>query len=254
MGPKIQEILRVLVFSALRVVDAGLITVTFGLAAVAGLNEHTWATTAEFLSSKVSLSSCVLLAAAILMCYGVFSVCGLYKSKRISAKHAEVGDIFLAMTLSTAGIWLEGKLFSIQVVTPYFLVAFLALGSILIISTRLLLRYILGSIRKRGRNLHHILVLGTNLRAIAFGQKLASALDLGYRLLGFVDDDWQGMERFRKTGFRVVCGYGDLAEFLRHNVVDEIAIFAVACSAARRPDGVAGNAGILLRFDTDISI
>ena len=39
-------------------------------------------TMAGFLASKVSLSNCVLFVIAILMCYAVFSLSGLYQSKR----------------------------------------------------------------------------------------------------------------------------------------------------------------------------
>jgi len=255
MGPRLSEVARAIALNALRVMDLTFIMLAFGLGAVTSLNTLNWTTSADFLSSKVSLSSCILFAIAILLSYAAFSACGLYKSKRMSTKRAEVADVLRAMTLSTACLALEGRLFSISVVTLHFLVAFWFFGSSAVIFTRFLLRFILGAIRMRGRNLHHILVLGTNLRAIEFARKIVATPDRGYRLLGFVDSDWSGMEPFGNTGFHLACSYDDLPEFLRHNVVDEVAIYLPLRSFYERAAQIARLAkqhGILLRFDSNI--
>ena len=255
MGPKIHEIMRGIVFNALRVADIGLIMLSFGLAAALSINAGKWTTIEGFFASKVSLSSCVLFAIAVLLCHAMFSVSGLYQSKRMSTKRSEAADVLRAMTFSTASLWCEGKLFSILVMTPYFLVVFWAIGSASVTVMRLLLRSVLGLIRKRGRNLHHVLVLGTNARAIKFGRKVNGMPDRGYRLVGFVDNDWPRIEEFKATGFRLACDYDGLAEFIRHNVVDEVAIYVPLRSFYERAAEIAKLAeqhGILLRFDTDI--
>src|ERR1700757_4892137 len=171
MGPKIQEIMRGIVFRALRITDIGLIMLSFGLAAVLSINAGKWTTIASFFASKVSLSSCALFAIAILLCHGIFSLCGLYESKRLSTRGSEAAEVLSAMTLSTACLWCEGTLFSISVMTPYFLLAFWTIGTVVVIATRMLLRYVLGAIRKRGRDLHHVLVLAPTARAIDFGHR-----------------------------------------------------------------------------------
>lgn len=255
MGPKIREIMRGIVVKALRAADIGIIMLSFGLAAALSVNAGKWTTIANFLASKVSLSSCVLFAIAMLVCNGTFSLSGLYQSKRMSTRSSEVADVLRAMTFSTVCLWLEGKLFSILLITPYFLVLFWATGSALIVFMRLLLRSVLGGVRRRGRNLHHVLVLGTNVRAIEFGRRINGMPERGYRLVGFVDDDWPGMEEFRATGFRLACNYNGLAELLRHNVVDEVAIYLPLRSFYERAAQIAKLAerhGILLRFDTRI--
>ncbi|HXW57731.1 MAG TPA: sugar transferase [Candidatus Cybelea sp.] len=225
----------------------------FGAAAIVSINAGKWTRIATVLANKVSLSSCGLFAIAILLCHGVFSLCGLYESKRMSTKAAEAGEVLRAMTLSTACLWFEGRLFSILIITPYFLVAFWAIGSVAVIATRMLLRYVLDGIRARGGNLHHVLVLGTNARAVNFVRRIQAVPERGYRLLGFVDDDWLGMEEFKAAGFPLACEYEDLPEFLRHNVVDEVAIFLPLRSFYERAAEIARLAehhGILLRFDT----
>jgi exopolysaccharide biosynthesis polyprenyl glycosylphosphotransferase len=239
----------------LRVADIALIMASFGFSAMVSIHPGKWTSIGTVLASKVSLWSCALLAIAILMCYGFFSLCRLYESKRLSTKHDEAVDVLRAMAVSTACLWLAGRLFSISILTSYFLFAFFLTGSVLIIVMRLVLRYALGAIRKRGCNLHHVVVLGTNARAIAFGRRIETMPDRGYRLLGFVDDPWPGLEDFDATGFRLACSYAGLPEFLRQNVVDEVAIYLPLRSFYQRAEEMAKLAehhGILLRFDSEI--
>jgi exopolysaccharide biosynthesis polyprenyl glycosylphosphotransferase len=247
--------MRTIVSNALRVADVALIMLSFGSAVVLSINAGQWTTIASFFESKVSLSSCVLFAIAILLCHAMFSLSGLYKSKRLSTKISEAADVLRAMTFSTGCLWCEGRLFSILVMKPSFLLAFWAIGSLVVIISRLLLRYVLGRIRKRGRNLHQVLVLGTNARAVGFARMIEAMPERGFQLLGFVDDDWSGMEKFKETGLPLVCQYNGLPEFLRKNVVDEIAIYLPMRSFYERSAEIAQFAkhhGILLRLDTDI--
>lgn len=247
--------MRSIMFRGLQAADIAMIMAAFGLSSMLSITPGKWTNIGTVLASKVSLSSCALLAIAILLCHGIFSLCRLYESKRLSTKHDEAVDVLRAMGLSTACLWFEGRLFSISLMTAYFLLAFFVTGSIFIIVMRLLLRYALGSIRKRGRNLHHVLVLGTNSRAIAFGRRIEAMPDRGYRLLGFVDDHWPGLEEFKATGLPLASSYQSLPEFLRHNVVDEVAIYLPLRSFYQRAEEMAKLAehhGILLRFDSEI--
>src|SRR5215831_7855744 len=255
MGPRVHEIFRLIVCNALRAIDVGLIMAAFCAAAVLSVSAPEWTAAKDLLSSKVSLSSCVLLAFAILSCYGVFSACGLYKSKRLSSKGSEVADVLRAMAFSTACLWLESRAFYIGLITPIFLAVFAALGSTLVVLMRLLLRFALGAIRKRGCNLHHVLVLGTNSRAVEFARQIERTPGRGCRLIGFVDDEWQGSSEIQKFGFPLACGQKEVAEFLRRNVVDEVAIYLPLRSFYERAAEVASLAkqhGILVRFDPNI--
>lgn len=249
------EIMRRIVLNALRVSDIALTLLAFGLAAALSIHAGKGTTIASVLASKVRLSSCVLFAIAILLCHAVFSLSGLYQSRRMSGKGSEAADVLRAMTFSSACLWAEGKLFYILLISPTFLVAFCVIGSLLVITARLLLRSVLGAIRKRGGNLHHVMVLGTNARATEFARRLETIPEHGCRVLGFVDDDWTGMEKFKDSGFPLVCHLAGLADFLRKNVVDEIAIFLPLRSFYERSAEIAQLAkhhGILVRLDTDI--
>jgi exopolysaccharide biosynthesis polyprenyl glycosylphosphotransferase len=98
------------------------------------------------------------------------------------------------------------------------------------------------------------LIFGTNPRAVSFGQRIAASPERGYRLLGFVDDEWPGMASFRDSGFSVVCSCQGLAEFLRRNVVDEAVIYLPFASFYRLWSEVASlcaHHGIIVRLNSD---
>ncbi len=255
MSSKLHEILRRIIVRALTVVDIGLLMLSVAVAVALSTHADKWTTFANFFATRVSLLSCVLFAIALFLCHGILRICNLYESKRMSTKGAEALDVVRAMTFLTICLWGEGKLFGVSHMTTYFLFAFWVVGTLLITAVRILLRYVLAGIRKRGRNLHYVLIIGTNARAIGFGQKIESMAERGCRLLGFVDDIWSGTEEFKEWGFTLCCQYDELAEFLRKNVVDEIAIYLPLRSLYHRAAEIAQLArqhGIFVRLDQDV--
>ena len=256
MGAKFHQLSRGVLLRALMVIDVGLLMLSFGLAAAAtGEEQQQWSTLSELFATKVSLLSCVSFAIALFVGHGVFVMCNLYQSKRMATTGAESLDVLRGAALLTACLWFGAWLFRVPGGTAYFLLAFLCFETVLVIATRILLRSVLRAIRRRGCNLHHVLVLGTNGRAVNFARAIEAMPERGCRILGFVDDEWSGIAQFRQSEFRLACDYEGLAEFLRKNVVDEIAIYLPLRSFYERASQIAQLAhlhGILIRLDTDV--
>jgi len=180
MGGKIQDLLRGVMLRALMVIDISLLMLSFAVAAVFVKNGERWADFAGFFATKVTLLSCVLFAIAMFMGHGILVMFNLYQSKRMSTKGAEAFDVLGAMALLTVCLWCEAKLFRVSGNTTFFLLAFCATGTGLIMVVRLLLRSVLGNIRKHGKNLHQVLILGTNTRAINFARKIETMPERGF--------------------------------------------------------------------------
>jgi exopolysaccharide biosynthesis polyprenyl glycosylphosphotransferase len=246
---------RRLLLNALKLLDLTLLVVAFGLATVLVVYADKGVSLEKFLSLRVKLSNCAIFAIGLFAWHVIFSASGLYKSKRLSTRAAEVLDILKAITLCTLCIVFLATAFSIRLVTSRFLLLFWLISFIAILSVRLGLRYVLSGIRRRGRNLRNVLILGTNGRAIEFAKKLENTPERGYRLMGFVDDEWAGFEKFRETGFPIACRRAELAEFLRRNVVDEVAFYLPLRSYYEHCAGVAAlceEHGTIMRFASDI--
>jgi exopolysaccharide biosynthesis polyprenyl glycosylphosphotransferase len=113
----------------------------------------------------------------------------------------------------------------------------------------------LGRVRLRGHNLRHVLIVGTNSRATDFARKIEARPDLGYRLLGFVDDEWPGQQECLQASYAVCCNFAGFSEYLRRNVVDEVAIYLPVRSFYEYISEVAAlcnQHGITVRFGSDI--
>src|SRR5258708_18469312 len=95
-----------------------------------------------------------------------------------------------ATTMGAFLIFLGKVAFHITLVTPKFLVVFWAAATLAAIFSRVFLRLFLAQVRMHGRNLRDMLIVGTNLRGVQFARKIAENAALGYRIVGFVDKDW----------------------------------------------------------------
>ncbi|MFZ3217907.1 MAG: sugar transferase [Candidatus Acidiferrales bacterium] len=249
------EVKRRFLLNALKIYDLGLIIASFGLATFLIVRSYHNVSLHDFLAMRVKLSNCAIFAMALFFCHATFSLCGLYESRRLSTRVAESVDALKATTLSTACLALVSTFFSVRMITAPFLFAFWVILSLSVVTSRLSLQYWLAVVRRYGRNLRYILVLGTNPRAIEFARKIEAAPERGYQLLGFVDEEWPGMTEFRATGFNLSCDYAGLAEFLRRNVVDEVAIYLPLRSFYGHSSQVAAlceQHGIVMRFASDI--
>lgn len=215
---------RALLLNALKLFDLGLMTVTFLLASLFVLHQSHNVSPTAFFSMRVKIQNFAIFAALIILWHVIFSSLGLYTSRRLSNRSREMMDVITATTLGTAAILLGAIIFRIRLVTPLFLVAFWLTSILMTALSRLMLRAVLTWLRKRGRNLRDVVIVGTNHRALDFARRLVSRPELGYRITGFVDRDWSGMGTFRQTGYDLVSDISSFPQFLRCNVVDEVMI------------------------------
>jgi exopolysaccharide biosynthesis polyprenyl glycosylphosphotransferase len=249
----VNETRRRLLLNALKLFDLGLIMAAFVLTVLIVYARH--GSLAHFLSMRVKLGNFAIFSLTVLAWHLVFSSCGMYGSKRLSTRGTEVADALKAATLCTVSLALVAGLFSVSMVTPRFSVIFWILSSASITVGRLLLRDFLRWIRREGHNLRHMLILGTNARALEFARGIEASPELGYRILGFVDEDWPKIGEFEKIGRPLACDFGALPEFLRHNVVDEVVNYLPLRSFYEHASQVAALCelhGIILRFNSDI--
>jgi len=244
-----------LTINLLKLFDIGIVVFSFVLTTVLMVNAEHKISIAEFLSMRTKVSNLAIFVSALLICTIIFHLCGLYRSRRLSSRRLELLDLLKAMTINTACFVAFGSLFSIRMITVPFLATFWMVGTIVLCVCRLILRSVAAQVRVQGKDLRYMLILGTNQRAVEFARKLSADPGRGYRLLGFVDDDWPGISALDEHGFKVVSSYSGLADFLRHNVVDEVAVYLPFGSFYRHSFDVASlcqQHGITMRFNSDI--
>ncbi len=208
--------------NALKFFDLGLMIVVFLSAALIGLRQSHNVTAAEFFSMRVKIQNFAIFSAFLLVWHLTFSLCGLYASRRLSTRRREIIDVLKATSLGTFVILFGAIVLRIVMMTPLFVFVFWLAITFGTISSRLVMRAFLLFLRKRGRNLREIVFVGTNRRALEFANRLAARPELGFRITGFVDEEWPGMEAFRSSDYPLVCDIRGFPQFLRKSVVDEV--------------------------------
>ena len=248
------EFRRRILLNALKLFDFGVVTGSFLLSLVAAYG-RTDSSVGELLAVRVKLGNLFILLATAAAWYLVFLFSGMYDSKRLSGRAKEAVDALRATTFCAGFLALMTLLFHISLISPRVIFFFWTLSSASVIVGRLVLRFGLAFIRRHGRNLRQMLILGTNERAIGFARYLEARPELGYRILGFVDEQWEGAEDFRESGRGLACDFAGFPEFLRHNVVDEVANYLPMRSAYEHASQIAGLCelhGIILRLQSNI--
>lgn len=214
---------RSLLVKAAKLYDLVVMSCSFGLASVL-VAQQTTSGFADFFSMRVKVRNFILFAALLIIWHNVFVLFGLYDSRRLSAITREVFDVFKATTIGAGAVYLAALAFKLVMVTPVFLIDLWLISSAVMVVSRLLARYALFQARLHNRNLRTMLIVGTNPRAVLFAQSIETRPTRGYRVLGFADQDWEGLQEFRKGEYPLSSDFEKFPFFLRERAVDEVLI------------------------------
>jgi exopolysaccharide biosynthesis polyprenyl glycosylphosphotransferase len=241
---------RDLLLNALKLFDLALMIGAFLLGALVVLHQTRNVGAVEFFAMRVKIQNFIIFSILILVWHVTVRAAGLYVSRRLSSRRGEALDIVKATSLGFAAIAIIAIGFRIRLVTPVFLCAFWLGTTCCLVLSRLTLRAMLSIVRKRGRNLRHVVIVGTNCRALALARHIAASPELGYKVAGFVDEDWQGANEVRRDGYAVVSNIDNFNTYLRTSIVDEVVMALPFRSMHNQASWVAsacGEQGVTLR-------
>ncbi len=198
--------------------------------------------------SVLARESHVFLSLAVLLIS--WSVClsslWLYRSKRLSNWRDELAEVLKAVSLCTLLLSTAELLLQWQTVTRWVLVSFWLLASVLLFLVRLFKHYTLRQFRLHGRNLRRVVIVGTGPRAQQLAAMIREHSELGYRLVGFIDNVVQP---------GVIGTLDRMAEILRDNVVDEMMIALPIKTFYEEMENIvqtAAEQGITVRLHSDL--
>ena len=241
---------RRLLLITLKIFDLLIMAAVFLLAAVP-VSRGSEVTFGEFLSMRIKVENFFLFIGFLGLWHIHLIAMGVYQTQRLASQREELTCVFRATTLGTFCVGLLSVIFRIRMVTLTFLIVFWLLTTLLVMASRMMLRSFLENLRRRGRNIRNVVIVGTNSRAINFAKKIGSKKESGYRVIGFVDEPWQGLSEFLKGPYRLACGFHQLAPFLRRTVVDEVVIGLPIRSYYEQSSAIAALCelhGVVVRF------
>jgi exopolysaccharide biosynthesis polyprenyl glycosylphosphotransferase len=162
----------------------------------------------------------LLLAGYACAWVGVLAIYGQYRplapwSIRHDAVAVAQATVLFALVLLAALYFLR-----LPGVSRLFLLAVFPIQAAATVGSRALLRALFRVVRRRGRNLRFILMVGTGVSARAFAERIESHPELGLRIVGFVGAECPDLPtRWRRLG-----AVDAMADVLHGMVVDEVAI------------------------------
>lgn len=246
---------RKVLTDTLKLFDLSILLLSLGVAALPILLQVGPVSFEHFFSLQIKLQNLIAFFGVLFVWHLAFSMMGLYDSKRLASRRIEALDVVKATSVCAIALALGIFLFSYRMITPRVVASFWAISTIATVSTRLTLRTWLRRFRAQGHNLRNLLVVGSNRRAIQFAKTIQSRPDLGYRIIGFADSPWVGSEELAKHGFALVSDLENLPNFLRHSVVDEVALALPIRSFhpnSARVAQLCERQGIVLRVFSDL--
>ena len=239
----------------MKLFDLSVLLLSFGLAALPILLRAGPVSFGQVFSLQVKLQNLIAFFGLLFVWHLIFSMLGLYDSKRLASRRLEAFDLVKATSFCAIALALGIFLFGFRAIGPRVVASFWAISTVTTVSVRMALRTWLRRFRAKGHNLRNLLVVGSNRRAIQFAKTIQSRPDLGYRVIGFADSPWAGSEELTKHGFALVSDLDNLPEFLRHSVVDEVALALPIRSFhpnSARVAELCERQGIMLRVLSDL--
>jgi exopolysaccharide biosynthesis polyprenyl glycosylphosphotransferase len=246
---------RQILLKAFKLFDLLVMVFSFGLATLTVHYQNSSIPLAQLIEMRIKIQNFALFFCFLLVWHTIFSLFGLYHSRRLSSRWGEARDVFKATTLGTFAVLAAAVLLPISLINTVFLLVFWAGSTLTTILSRLALRYILVKFRLHGRNLRHMLIVGTNPRALKFAKNIEAKPELGYRISGFVDDDYGKNGLFKNSGYPLVASIHEFPSYLREHVVDEVCIHLPLKSRYDQVNWIVGlcqEQGIIVRFLSNI--
>ena len=177
----------------------------------------------QVLGPEIYLGVLAVIIPVYLLLYTVFH---LFTPKRVQGRRQEFANIFKANML---GLLLFGMVLYLGGKNPYFqhfsrvlVMFFFVVNTAAETLERNLIRTCLRSMRSKGYNQKHVLLVGYSRAAESYIDRVAANPEWGYQIRGILDDHRHRGDHYK--GVRVIGATSDLKTILDMNLLDEIAI------------------------------
>ncbi len=180
-----------------------------------------------------------------------------YNSNRFTTLTSQSIEIAKAMTVTSLLLLLAGAMFYIKMVTPSVVCLFLLVSTVLLIGSRVVVRSLLGTLRRHGCNARHLMIIGGTDKGFELADRIESRRELGYEIEGFLFDDSTSVGLLTRIGarWRVLGPMANLSRLLENGVIDEVMIclplrdnFPLACDVV----GLCNDLGVVVRLMPDV--
>lgn len=178
--------------------------------------------------NKQVMAMIYLLALVVIVpCYLILYACfHLYTPKRVQGRRLELANILKANIIGLLAIsfvlFIVRKNPLFNNFSGWMILYFFIINVIGEVLERNIIRIMLRSMRSKGYNQKHLLLVGYSRAAEGFIDRAVQNPEWGYTIRGILDDNEEWGKEYK--GIRVIGKIGDLSTILELNTLDEIAI------------------------------
>ena len=177
----------------------------------------------DFLSTRIKLSNALLCGSLLIVWHVFFNTRGLYRSHRLRWLRQEFTQIWQASALCALTLLIAAQIGGWKTINLWVVAGFWAFAVAFCGGIRFVSRRILQLLRRRGRYLKTLLIVGGGARGEQFAELLSQRKDLGYRLLGFVDDE-SAYGKHQLAGTNWLGTLEDLPRIVAREAIDDVAV------------------------------
>lgn len=230
--------------------DAGIIIIAYILAYYVRLESHIFPVDplAGRLSWQIYMMPLIFIVPGYLILYAVFH---LYTPKRVQGRRLEFSNIIKANSVGFLVFIMILYMIEILDFSRQMIMIFYVFNILLETLGRNAIRYILHSMRERGFNLKHILLVGYSRAAEAYIDRINANPQWGYIVRGILDDKVPAGTVYK--GVKVIGRIDNLMIILPENRLDEIAITLSLTEYARLEEivNMCEKSGVHTKFIPD---
>ena len=128
----------------------------------------------------------------LLVCMGIWHIVflsvGLYDSRRLESGKGEFYDVFKAVLMGSMLLLAVLVVFRRTHLSREVVLYFAILAFVMTCMARLVIHVVLTWLRLHNRNIRRLLLVGSNPRGLAFAQQVMAKPQLGYRVVGYIDE------------------------------------------------------------------
>ena len=179
----------------------------------------------------VSVDYTVLTLALTPIWLVLFWMYGLYEPRQVLSPVNEFKQVFHGVIAGSVLIFLTDSVLRLNVSRAWALLS-LALGFLVVGGERLFVRKVLHFMRRRGGDETRTIILGANHEARTVAKTLEREAWLGYRIVGYVDDDLPPGEMLQ-DGRKVIGRTDDLKELVAKHRARMVLVASSAVDATR---------------------
>lgn len=155
----------------------------------------------------------------------IYSLFDLYKPRRMKSVLSEIINLIKANTIGIllflGYLYIANEIHYSRIVLLLFYFFSLLMDMI----ERLVIRYILRRIRKKNKNLKHIVLVGYSDLALEYSKKLYANNHWGYNIKGVFDDDIKrSYVSLNKKSVPLLGSLKDLGAYIESNDLDEVVV------------------------------